>query len=89
MGTVRHARKALDVRGWTCSLAQGYDAGGRRADRHAIALLPQIVDAAQGKPVLAAGGIAATPVLGCIGAGAQAWLGTLWMAARETIPLPP
>ena len=84
VGTVRHARKALDM-GVDVLVAQGYDAGGHTGPIGTLSLLPQIVEAAQGKPVLAAGGIATgAQVLGCIGAGAQgAWLGTLWMAARE------
>jgi len=84
VGNVRHARKALDM-GVDVLVAQGYDAGGHTGPIGTLSLLPQIVEAAQGRPVLAAGGIATgAQVLGCIGAGAQgAWLGTLWMAARE------
>lgn len=50
-----------------------------------MSLLPQIIDVAEGRPVLAAGGIGTgEQVLGSIAMGAQgAWLGTLWMAARE------
>lgn len=84
VGSVRHARKALDM-GVDVLVAQGYDAGGHTGPVGTMALLPQVIAAAQGRPVLAAGGIATGgQVLGCIGMGAQgAWLGTLWMAARE------
>lgn len=84
IGSVRHARKALDM-GVDVLVAQGYDAGGHTGTVGTMSLLPQIVDVAQNTPVLAAGGIATgAQVLGSICSGAQgAWLGTLWMAAQE------
>lgn len=84
VGSVRHARKALEM-GVEVLVAQGYDAGGHTGPVGTLSLLPQVIAAAEGAPVLAAGGIATgAQVLGCIGMGAQgAWLGTLWMAARE------
>lgn len=84
VGSVRHARKAIDM-GVEVLVAQGYDAGGHTGPVGTLSLLPQIIAAAGGRPVLAAGGIATgEQVLGTIAMGAQgAWLGTLWMAARE------
>ena len=84
VGSVRHARKALGM-GVEVLVAQGYDAGGHTGTVGTMSLIPQIVEVAGDVPVLAAGGIATgAQVLGCIGMGAQgAWLGTLWMAARE------
>jgi NAD(P)H-dependent flavin oxidoreductase YrpB (nitropropane dioxygenase family) len=84
VGSVRHARKALEM-GVEVLVAQGYDAGGHTGPVGTLSLLPQIVAVAGGRPVLAAGGIATgEQVLGTIAMGAQgAWLGTLWMAARE------
>jgi len=84
VGSVRHARKALEM-GVEVLVAQGYDAGGHTGPVGTMSLLPQVIAAAEGAPVLAAGGIATgAQVLGCLGMGAQgAWLGTLWMAARE------
>jgi NAD(P)H-dependent flavin oxidoreductase YrpB (nitropropane dioxygenase family) len=84
VGSVRHARKALDM-GVEVLVAQGYDAGGHTGPVGTLSLLPQIIAAAGDAPVLAAGGIATgEQVLGCIAMGAQGgWLGTLWMAARE------
>ena len=66
-------------------VAQGYDAGGHTGTVGTLSLLPQIIAVAGDAPVLAAGGIATgAQVLGTIAMGAQgAWLGTLWMAARE------
>ncbi|MBL0089646.1 MAG: nitronate monooxygenase [Ideonella sp.] len=84
VGSVRHARKALAM-GVEVLVAQGYDAGGHTGPVGTLSLLPQIVAVAGDAPVLAAGGIATgAQVLGTIAMGAQgAWLGTLWMAARE------
>lgn len=84
VGSVRHARKAMAA-GVEVLVAQGYDAGGHTGPVGTLSLLPQILAVAGDRPVLAAGGIATgAQVLGTIAMGAQgAWLGTLWMAARE------
>ncbi|OZI27203.1 MULTISPECIES: NAD(P)H-dependent flavin oxidoreductase [Bordetella] len=84
VGSVRHARKAVES-GVDVLVAQGYDAGGHTGPVGTMSLVPQIIAVAEGRPVLAAGGIATgAQILGSIGMGAQgAWLGTLWMAARE------
>ena len=84
VGSVRHARKALAM-GVEVLVAQGYDAGGHTGPVGTLSLVPQIVAIAGDAPVLAAGGIATGgQVLASIAMGAQgAWLGTLWMAARE------
>ncbi|WP_395058156.1 NAD(P)H-dependent flavin oxidoreductase [Polaromonas sp.] len=89
VGSVRHARKALDM-GAEVLVAQGYDAGGHTGLVGTMSLLPQILAVAGDAPVLAAGGIATgAQVLGTIAMGAQgAWLGTLWMAARENHTTP-
>jgi NAD(P)H-dependent flavin oxidoreductase YrpB (nitropropane dioxygenase family) len=84
VGSVRHARKALEL-GVDVLVAQGYDAGGHTGPVGTLSLVPQIVAIAGDAPVLAAGGIATGgQVMASIAMGAQgAWLGTLWMAARE------
>ena len=84
VGSVRHAQKALEM-GVEVLVAQGYDAGGHTGPVGTLSLLPQVIAVAGDAPVLAAGGIATgAQVLGSIAMGAQgAWLGTLWMAARE------
>lgn len=84
VGSVRHARKAMKM-GVEVLVAQGYDAGGHTGPVGTLSLLPQVIAVAGGRPVLAAGGIATgEQVLGTIAMGAEgAWLGTLWMAARE------
>ena len=84
VGSVRHARKAIEM-GVEVLVAQGYDAGGHTGPVGTLSLLPQILAVSGDRPVLAAGGIATgAQVLGTIAMGAQgAWLGTLWLAARE------
>lgn len=84
VGNVRHARKALDM-GVDVLVAQGYDAGGHTGPVGTMSLVPQIVALTEGRPVLAAGGIATgAQVLASLAMGAQgSWLGTLWLAARE------
>lgn len=84
VGSVRHAQKALSM-GVEVLVAQGYDAGGHTGHVGTMSLVPQIVRMAGNAPVLAAGGIATgEQVLASMAMGAQgAWLGTLWMAARE------
>ena len=84
VGSVRHAQKALQM-GVEVLVAQGHDAGGHTGPVGTMSLLPQIIAVAGDSPVLAAGGIATgAQVLGSIAMGAQgAWLGTLWLAAKE------
>jgi NAD(P)H-dependent flavin oxidoreductase YrpB (nitropropane dioxygenase family) len=84
VGSVRHAQKALQM-GVQVLVAQGHDAGGHTGPVGTMSLLPQIIAVAGNNPVLAAGGIATgAQVLGSIAMGAQgAWLGTLWLAAKE------
>jgi nitronate monooxygenase/enoyl-[acyl-carrier protein] reductase II len=84
--TVRQGRQAAE-RGVDVIIAQGSEAGGQGLVRAAgiMALLPQIVDAVQPIPVLAAGGIAdgrglaAALVLGAQGVN----LGTRFLASIE------
>lgn len=84
IGSVRHAQKALAM-GVDVLVAQGYDAGGHTGLVGTLSLVPQIIAMAGATPVLAAGGIATGgQVMAALAMGAQgAWLGTLWMAARE------
>jgi NAD(P)H-dependent flavin oxidoreductase YrpB (nitropropane dioxygenase family) len=84
VGSPRHAEKALAL-GVDALVAQGADAGGHTGPIGTFSLVPQIVAAAGGRPVLAAGGIATgAQVAASLAMGAQgAWLGTLWLAAAE------
>jgi NAD(P)H-dependent flavin oxidoreductase YrpB (nitropropane dioxygenase family) len=84
VGAVRHARKVMDS-GIDVIVAQGHDAGGHNSPIGTMALLPQVVDAANGKPVLGAGGIgdgrgvAAALMLGAEGV----WIGTAFLGTEE------
>ncbi|MDP6454068.1 MAG: nitronate monooxygenase [SAR202 cluster bacterium] len=57
VGNTRHVEKCLAM-GVDAFIATGYEGGAHRGDIGTMALIPQVVDAADGKPVLAAGGIA-------------------------------
>src|SRR5262245_4091120 len=86
---LRTARQALradpDV-----VVAQGTEAGGHAGTRSLFALLPAVLDLAQGKPVLAAGGIVerrgfqAALAFGAAGA----LVGTRFLAADESLAAP-
>lgn len=84
VGHPRHAAKAVAA-GVDTLVAQGYDAGGHTGPIGTFSLVPQIVAAAGGRPVLAAGGIGCgAQVAAALAMGAQgAWLGTLWLGTRE------
>jgi NAD(P)H-dependent flavin oxidoreductase YrpB (nitropropane dioxygenase family) len=84
VGAPRHASKAIDS-GIEVLVAQGYDAGGHTGPIGTFSLVPQIVDVAAGRPVLAAGGVGTgRHVVASLAMGAQGvWLGTAWLTARE------
>lgn len=76
----RAARAGVDV-----IIAQGTEAGGHTGQAGTLALVPAVVDAVAGIPVVAAGGIAdgrglaAVLLLGAMGG----WLGTRFVASHE------
>lgn len=84
VGAARHAQAARDA-GIDVLVAQGYDAGGHTGPVGTYTLVPQVVEAAQGLPVLAAGGVGhGRQIAAAFGMGAQGvWLGTAWLAAKE------
>lgn len=84
VGHPKHAAKAIAA-GVEVLVAQGCDAGGHTGPIGTFSLVPQIVAAAAGRPVLAAGGIGCgAQVAAALAMGAQgAWLGTLWLGTRE------
>jgi NAD(P)H-dependent flavin oxidoreductase YrpB (nitropropane dioxygenase family) len=83
-GTPRHGVKHRD-RGTDIVIAQDYEAGGHTGDIGSMVLIPDMVDAVDGLPVLAAGGIAsgrqmaAAMVLGAAGV----WTGSVWLTTEE------
>ncbi|AGW90808.1 MULTISPECIES: NAD(P)H-dependent flavin oxidoreductase [Cupriavidus] len=84
VGAVKHARKAIEA-GVDVLVAQGYDAGGHTGTTGTFTLVPQIIAAAGGRPVLAAGGIGeGSQIAAALAMGAQgAWLGTVWLGSTE------
>jgi NAD(P)H-dependent flavin oxidoreductase YrpB (nitropropane dioxygenase family) len=84
VGHPKHAAKAIAA-GVDILVAQGYDAGGHTGPIGTFSLVPQIVAMADGRPVIAAGGIGCgAQVAASLALGAQgAWLGTLWLGTAE------
>jgi len=84
IGSPRHAHYALDG-GADIIVAQGYDAGGHTGTIGTFSLVPQIVDLARGRPVLAAGGVATgRHIAAALALGAEGvWVGTPWLVTRE------
>ncbi|MBT3425340.1 MAG: nitronate monooxygenase [Gammaproteobacteria bacterium] len=84
VGSPHHMQKLLQT-GIDLVVAQGYDAGAHTGKIGTFSLIPQIVEAAEGLPVLAAGGvatgrhIAASLMLGAVGV----WIGTAWLTTFE------
>ena len=82
---VAHKEAGLDF-----IIAQGGEGGGHTGEIGSIVLWPQIVDAADGLPVLAAGGIGnGRQMAAAMSTGAQGvWCGSLWLAVEEAAAQP-
>lgn len=85
VGAPAHVAKHLAV-GADLLIAQGSEAGGHTGDLTTMVLVPQVVDAAGGTPVLAAGGIAdPRQVAAAMALGASGvWLGSVWLTTAES-----
>lgn len=83
-GSVRNAQRQLAA-GVDVIVAQGTEAGGHTGRIATLPLVPQIVDAAHPRPVVAAGGIAnGRGIAAALALGAEGvWLGTAFLAAKE------
>jgi len=87
VGSAEHARTAVD-QGVDILVAQGFEAGGHVIGSVAtLPLVPLVVDAADGTPVVAAGGIADGRGLAAVLAlgAAGAWIGTRFLASEEAL----
>lgn len=84
VGAPHHAQRAQGA-GVEMLVAQGYDAGAHTGPIGTYSLVPQIVDAASGLPVLAAGGVATgRHIAAALAMGAEGvWMGTAWLLATE------
>ncbi|MEV6056688.1 nitronate monooxygenase family protein [Streptomyces sp. NPDC052107] len=83
-GSARHARKHQEA-GIDIVVAQGYEAGGHTGEIATMVLTPEIVEAVDPLPVLAAGGIGSgQQAAAALTLGAQGvWLGSLWLTTTE------
>lgn len=84
VGNVRAARQVAEG-GADYVVAQGTEAGGHTGRIGTLALLPQVMDAVDPTPVLAAGGVASGRALaGVLALGAVgAWCGTAFLVSEE------
>lgn len=85
VGSAKHTVKQREA-GVDVLVAQGTEAGGSVGNIASVVLWPQVVEAAQGLPVLAAGGIGrGSQILGALAMGCQGvWLGSLWLGTAES-----
>ncbi|MGW3140400.1 NAD(P)H-dependent flavin oxidoreductase [Streptomyces sp. NPDC001139] len=83
-GSARHALKHKEG-GIDIVVAQGYEAGGHTGEIASMVLTPEVVEAVDPLPVLAAGGIGSgQQVAAAFALGAQGvWLGSLWLTCTE------
>jgi NAD(P)H-dependent flavin oxidoreductase YrpB (nitropropane dioxygenase family) len=83
-GTVEHARRHVEA-GVDIVVAQGYEAGGHTGLVSTMVLVPEVVDAVDPIPVLAAGGIGnGRQVTAALALGAQGvWAGSVWLTTEE------
>lgn len=83
-GSARHARKHQEA-GIDIVVAQGYEAGGHTGEIASMVLTPEVVEAVDPLPVLAAGGIGSgRQVAAALTLGAQGvWLGSIWLTTTE------
>ncbi len=83
-GTVDHARKHAEA-GVDIVIAQGYEAGGHTGKVSTMVLVPEVVDAVDPIPVLAAGGIGnGRQLTAALALGAQGvWTGSVWLTTEE------
>ncbi|POX48780.1 monooxygenase [Streptomyces sp. Ru71] len=83
-GSARHARKHRQA-GIDIVVAQGYEAGGHTGEIATMVLTPEVVEAVDPLPVLAAGGIGSgRQIAAALALGAQGvWLGSIWLTTTE------
>ncbi|MGV0643961.1 nitronate monooxygenase [Mycolicibacterium sp. XJ2546] len=90
VGQAKHARRQVAA-GVDVLIAQGTEAGGHTGTIATTVLTPEVVSVAEGRPVLAAGGIATGEQMaaGLALGAAGVWCGSVWLNSFEDItPLP-
>ena len=87
VGAPAHAESAIRA-GADLLVAQGTDAGGHTGPIGTFSLVPQVVDVAAGRPVLAAGGVApGRHLAAALALGAEGvWMGTAFLASVDARP---
>jgi len=85
VGSARHAVRQREA-GVDLLVAQGTEAGGSVGSIASVVLWPQVVEAAGGAPVLAAGGVTrGSHILAALSLGCQGVLiGSLWLGTTES-----
>jgi NAD(P)H-dependent flavin oxidoreductase YrpB (nitropropane dioxygenase family) len=85
VGSAKHAAKQREA-GVDFMVAQGTEAGGSVGSIASMVLWPQVVEAAAGVPVLAAGGVTrGSHLLAALSLGCQGvWIGSLWLGTVES-----
>jgi NAD(P)H-dependent flavin oxidoreductase YrpB (nitropropane dioxygenase family) len=83
-GRADHAR-AHKAAGVDIVVAQGHEAGGHTGEVTTMVLVPEVVAAVEGLPVLAAGGIGTgAQVAAALALGADGvWMGSIWLTSAE------
>jgi NAD(P)H-dependent flavin oxidoreductase YrpB (nitropropane dioxygenase family) len=84
-GRADHARSHV-AGGVDVVVAQGYEAGGHTGEIGSMVLIPEVVDAVDGRaPVLAAGGIGSgRQIAAALALGARGvWTGSVWLGTEE------
>ena len=89
-GKADHAR-AHAAAGVDIVVAQGHEAGGHTGEITTMVLVPEVVKAVHGLPVLAAGGIGTgQQIAAALALGAEGvWMGSVWLASEEYRLEPP
>ncbi|MGI4955259.1 MAG: nitronate monooxygenase [Janthinobacterium lividum] len=84
-GKPSHALRQREA-GVDLIVAQGTEAGGHTGSIATFVLVPDVVEACPGMPVLAAGGITrGSQIAAALAMGAEGvWCGTLWLGTRES-----
>ncbi len=85
VGTPSQALKQVEA-GVDIIVAQGTEAGGHTGEIGTMVLVPDVVDAVGGVPVLAAGGIGSgRQVAAAFALGAEGvWTGSIWLGVKES-----
>ena len=87
VGAASHAKAQVEA-GVDILIAAGGEAGGHCGEVSTLVLVPEVIRAAQGTPVLAAGGIATGQQMAAMMAmgAAGAWCGSVWLTTSEAEP---